>query len=658
MASTSTRSIAISPPSSQPFQCQVCSSRFTRHENLKRHAALHSRSSSNASIPCHLCPATFSRADLRHRHMKRKHLDHMEKTSRGGNSPQSDVQRHAPTPPSQTSDAEVDAGQLFRQASTGDDTINLSSSLPSDLGDPQMLATSFSSQASMLLGPTASQLAGVNFLEPSCNLNMSNPPSAMSLLNFSLDQGSPERLLYGSIDLNQGHNDWLPTTNQITQGCQLYFKHVSHFLPFLHQPTFDSTSIPSHLLLSMLCIAYQYGVDPDRSDQQGSGVNLSERCYHRARDLVSGDDNGPDSSTSTLPLVQSLLLLEVYAMMYLCGNHSAYGLKTHTRMISLARSSGLSIPLPTELTSKPPCLNSLWHTFIEAESHKRTLFAAHQIDTLWYQFLSIPRQFSHLEIKHELPCPQDQWAAPSAAEWAHKRLVAVVPGPPVQYPDAVRLFLSLASDPSSFPSFDPYGAINVTQFLASSAQETSGWSAMTGMISTERLEPLRKSLDALGPVVQSEEESEQGNWPRGALCEATWQSAMIDVRIWSPSHTCGIVGGTMDAVLQQTTYLAPSCEFLCESNTAQVIKPHIDWFLTYLDSPIVPDSEAPWIMLYAFKAFVIAWQLIKGSTLGTMQVVGVEDGDTNGALEWARRAFGRRQQWQLGKIIMTCLDTL
>ncbi|KAG5802258.1 hypothetical protein H9Q74_013343 [Fusarium xylarioides] len=582
----------------------------------------------------------------------------MEKTSRAGNSPQSDLQRHAPTPPSQTSEAEVDSDQLFRQASAGDDSINLSSSLPSDLDDPQMLATSFSSQASMLLGPTASQLAGVNFLEPSCNLNMSNSPSGMCLLNFSLDQGSPERLLYGSIDLNQGQNDWLPTTSQITQGCQLYFKHVSHFLPFLHEPTFDSTSIPGHLLLSMLCIAYQYGVDPDRTDQQGSGVSLSERCYHRARDLVSGDDNGPDESTRTLSLIQSLILLEVYAMMYLCGNHSAYGLKTHTRMISLARSSGLSIPLPTELTSKTPCLNSLWRTFIEAESHKRTLFAAHQIDTLWYQFLSIPRQFSHLEIKHELPCPQDQWEAPSAAEWAHKRLVAVVPGPPVQYPDAVRLFLSLASDPSSFPSFDPYGAINITQFLASSAQETSGWSAMTGMISTERLEPLRKSLEALGPVVQAEEESEQGNWPRGALCEATWQSAMIDVRIWSPSHTCGIVGGTMDAVLQQTTYLAPSCEFLCESNTAQVIKPHIDWFLTYLDSPIVPDSEAPWIMLYAFKAFVIAWQLIKGSTLGTMQVVGVEDGDTDGALEWARRVFGRRQQWQLGKIIMTCLDTL
>lgn len=58
--------------------------------------------------------------------------------------------------------------------------------------------------------------------------------------------------------------------------------------------------------------------------------------------------------------------------------------------------------------------------FIKSESHKRTLFAVHQIDALLYQFLSIPRSLSHLEIKHELPCPDGCWAAPSAAEWAYQ----------------------------------------------------------------------------------------------------------------------------------------------------------------------------------------------------------------------------------------------
>ncbi|CAF3429547.1 unnamed protein product [Fusarium graminearum] len=689
MASTNALPIVFSPlsqpgPSSQPFRCQVCSSRFTRHENLKRHTALHSRSSGNASIPCHLCPATFSRSDLRHRHMKRKHLDQMEKASR--RKQQRDLQ--ALTPPSQADEGVVAHQPRQGQASTDDDgsnlpstgwpgsrdirtdTANLCSSLPSDSGNnhhPQKVANSSQSQfipdGSVNIEPTIlstidSQLLNFDFLEPSSNhqsSHMSTSPFGTSLLSFNLDQGSPERLLYGSIDLTQSQIDWHPSNMQIKTGCELYFKHVSHFLPFLHRPTFNSTDITSHLLLGMLCIGYQYDEDPDCNNQQGSGVELSERCFHRARALVSGEKYRTDGSTHNLSIVQSYLLLEIYAMMYLCGNHSAYGLKTHSKMISLARSSGLSLPIPSEPTATSD-LDSLWHTCIASESQKRTLFAAHQIDTLWYQFLSIPRQFSHLEIKHELPCPEDQWMASSAAEWAHKKLVTSMSGSAVQYPDAIRRFLSSPSDLSSLPAFDPYGAINITHFLISSVQEVSGWCTMTGMISMERLEPLRTSLQALGAFIHSD--LEHGNLSRGALCKASWESAMIEVRVWSPSHTSGIVGGTMDAFLQHSTYLPPSCEFLCESNTAKAIKPHIDWFLAYLDAPIVPDSEAPWIMLYAFKAFIIAWQLVQGSTLGSMEVVGVQDGDDDGALEWAKRVFGRRRRWQLGKIIMTCLDTL
>ncbi|KAF4993150.1 hypothetical protein FGRMN_6635 [Fusarium graminum] len=381
---------------------------------------------------------------------------------------------------------------------------------PPALADPM-------SMGSMMLDTSDSQLFGIDFLEPP-NIHQSSHMSASApgtgLLNFSLHQESLENLLYGSVDISQGQNDWYPSTTQITQDCQF--------------------CVPDHLLFSMLCLAYQHDQDPDRIDQEGSG-------------------------------------------------------------------------------------------------------------------------FSHLEIKYDLPSPKDQWTAPSAAEWAHNKLVSITPGPPVQYPDAIRYFLSDKSeDLSSFPPFDPYGAINITYFLVSSAQKISGWCTMTGMISTERLEPLQKSLDTLGPIACSGSKQLVSS----ALCEATWQSAMIEVRMWSPSHTGGIVGGTMDAVLQQLTYLAPSCELLCETSTAKGIKSHIAWFLAYLDAPVVPDSEAPWVVLYAYKAFMIAWQLIQGTTLGLMRNVGIEDGDTEGALEWARMVFGRRQRWQLGKIIMKCLDTL
>lgn len=307
-------------------------------------------------------------------------------------------------------------------------------------------------------------------------------------------------------------------------------------------------------------------------------------------------------------------------------------------------------------------LDSMWRQFIQAESHKRTLFAVHQIDALWYQFLSIPRSLSHLELKHDLPCPEVCWTAPSSAQWAHQQLLGRHSGPSSQYVDAVRRFLSPdPSDLDSFPAFDPYGAINIAQFLISSAREITGWSTMTGRLSMERLDPLNSSLVALRPFI-CPPRAATANPPAScaALCEATWEMAMIELQMWSPTHTGGIVEGSVDAVLKQSTYLAPSCEFFLESDNAKAIQPHVNWFLRYLDTTLAPDafSEPPWIVLYAYKAFLITWQLVRGGLPGAMHVVGVRDVDVEAALGWATKVFQRRQHRQLGKIIMACLNLL
>lgn len=475
----------------------------------------------------------------------------------------------------------------------------------------------------------------------------------MSLTSFSLDQPMPDSLL--PLDLPQIEDDWFPSEAQVLRGCHYFFLNVSHYVPFIHQPTFDASQLPPYLLLSMLCLGYQHCENPESGDQHGSGVSLSVRCFHRARVLMACDEESTDDAARNISMVQAYLLLQIHAMMYLCGTDSSYGLKTHSRMISLARAGGLMQPMPAE-TAATHDLDSLWREFVKAESHKRTLFAVHQIDALWYQFLSIPRSLSHLEVKHDLPCPVDYWTASTSVEWAHRQLVGRNPASSVPYPDAVRCFLSSEADVKTIPAFDPYGAINITQFLTSSAREISGWSTMTGRLSTERLEPLRSSLLALGPFVHSPPET--ANATHTALYEATWETAMIEVQMWSPSHTGGIVEGSMDAVLHQMTYLAPSRELLCEPSTAESIQPHVDWFLRYLDATLVPDSEAPWITLYAFKAFMIAWQLTLGGMAGSMRAVDVPDGDIEGCLAWARKAFGRRERWQLGKIVLACLDAL
>lgn len=107
---------------------------------------------------------------------------------------------------------------------------------------------------------------------------------------------------------------------------------------------------------------------------------------------------------------------------------------------------------------------------------------------------------------------------------------------------------------------------------------------------------------------------------------------MIELQMWSPIHTGGIIESSMDAVLQQLTEYAPSYEFLCESRIINLVQPHVDSFPRYLDATVIPDTEVPWVVLYAYKAFMIVWQLVRNGIVGSMQVVGVQDGDTPAAL--------------------------
>ena len=134
---------------------------------------------------------------------------------------------------------------------------------------------------------------------------------------------------------------------------------------------------------------------------------------------------------------------------------------------------------------------------------------------------------------------------------------------------------------------------------------------------------------------------------------------MLELQIWSPSHTGGIIKSSIDTMLQQATDLAPSaCEFLCEAETAKSFQSHVDWFLAYLDRTVDVEGEAPWVALYAYKAFLVAWQLVRGGVSGAMQTVGVRDGDAAGAVEWARKVFSRRERWGVGRVIGNCLDRL
>lgn len=701
----------------QPFQCSICQRRFTRNENLKRHATLHSRIHGAADLACDVCHVTFSRPDLHHRHMKRKHPEQDDQRlakRRQSNQTSSRPKTNLGSPPSEDhSSSSVSPGGSDHVWSpnhrSGDGDLELNyDNWQSELRrrshyidhakDMNFVDSSahmrFSAdechsfiipimqqqqQQSGQHAPylnhfpdTTSSLEQSMLSRSLCDNNTDHmsdkrypfiSPEHTAAIPISIDENfsrhNPDKFMVNDSLASVG-DSFYPSGSQVSQGIQLYFDHILHFVPFIHKPSFDATRASRLLILSMLSLAYQHGEDPARNNEEGSGMTLSSRCFRQARILLESAEKNErdDCSKESISTIQAHLLLQICATMYLCGRYSEYGLQMHSKMIILARSQGLMQPIPVD-SSATTDLDSLWQKFVAAESQKRTLFAIHQIDALWYQFFSIPRSLSHLEIKHDLPCPEDLWTASSSAQWAHRQLLGRhVPGSAMQYADAVRYFLSSDKNLTSLPAFDPYGAINIAQFLISSAREITGWSTMTGRLSMERLEPITSSLVALDPYIRPPqpmtEINETQNTP-ATLCEATWEMAMIELQIWSPLHTGGIVGGSVDAVLKIATDMAPSSEVLFESGTVQ---PHIDWFLRYLEATVAPNSEPPWVTFYAYKAFLVAWQLVNGGLAGAMQVVGVHDGDLKGATTWAKKVFQRRERWQLGKLIMACLDTL
>ena len=692
----------------QPFECDVCHSRFTRHENLKRHSELHTRPKGDTSFACRLCRTTFSRRDLRDRHVKRKHPGHEEekpaKVARRntvtlvGQAPRGSVPKHPsirePSTPPLTEQNDMiprewdtgayldigigswDTGLPHVSPSSGPGYVAMRTSIPS-LGNAIDVLNEPGVNEVNLSNSLPEQLSHANlafaengtYMDISSNghnqhrprqfsapvvggTGLSTPSPGSSCDGANLHSGLAEGL--SPKDLPYLRSGWHPSAVQVERGLELYFAHVSHFIPFLHRPTLDPACIPTYLIISILSLAYQYAEDPMNPGELGSGEKLSLLCFHRARVLVASEEEVEDDLSHNLALVQTLLLLEVCAMLYICGKISTQGLKMHSRMISIARSAGL-MRISSPATAGTKDLDSMWREAIKAESHKRTILAAHQIDALWYQFLSIPRCLSHLEVKQDLPCPENCWNTSTAADWAHQQLLQSHTRP-VQYTEAVRLFLSRSPDVDAIPQFDPYGAINIAQFLLSSAREVSGWSTMTGQVSLERFEPLRASLVALAPFICPRGDAVTN--PYAATRAATWEMAMIELNIWSPSHTGGIVESSVDGVLSHSTYLALSSELPFGSDILASIQPHLDYFLRHLDALDNGTSEAPWLDLYAYKAFLLAWQLVRGGLPSVMHAVGIQDNDAAGAVSWMRNIFSKKRSSRIREMIIGSLDVL
>lgn len=171
---------------------------------------------------------------------------------------------------------------------------------------------------------------------------------------------------------------------------------------------------------------------------------------------------------------------------------------------------------------------------------------------------------------------------------------------------------------------------------------------------------------------------------------------MIELCLWSQSHTGGLVEDSLDGALAAASvaFLALfnySCTILLirsamlistnpvpiSPEIAESLEPHLSWMILYLQrtsddtdpSRAAIAREPPWVSVYLFKACLVAWQVL-GMGIGvldrTMVVLGWSGGGKGAVqaqaqgffVEWMKEVFGRREVWGVGMAVQRGLREL
>ncbi|KAI4168429.1 MAG: hypothetical protein LQ343_006438 [Gyalolechia ehrenbergii] len=274
----------------------------------------------------------------------------------------------------------------------------------------------------------------------------------------------------------------LPSTQDLQRYIAAYIKYFHPHLPFLHIPSlsFDSPDFTEiiqpasghfgygqsgiaggagSLVLAMAAIGAFYEYDTAASKnlfemaKKMIQLYLEERRKADMSAAVSGTQVGYESSAQNTPLwlVQAMLLNVIYG--HNCGDKTAAGIATThcAALISLARAAELAGPfpgIPPQSESKPqegftcandvqmssenidseryeqqqhytsPKIYSEWQNWRTTEERKRTLYAIFILSSLLVTSYNHAPALMNSEIRLDLPCDEELWAAETAEAWA------------------------------------------------------------------------------------------------------------------------------------------------------------------------------------------------------------------------------------------------
>ena len=269
----------------------------------------------------------------------------------------------------------------------------------------------------------------------------------------------------------------LPSTYDLQRYVAAYIQYFHPHLPFLHvsslsfdSPVFTSSIRVSSghsgyghpgimggggaLILAMAAIGafYEYETTASKDLFEMAKKMINTYLEERRRVDISAQMNNstgePPGQTTPLWLVQAMLLNVIYG--HNCGDKTSAGIASTlcAALVSLARAAELAVPTvahsthasglsirPTEIemglteetsglwsntqpfTTTDP--SSEWCEWKMAEERKRTLYAIFILSSLLVSAYNHAPAMMNSEIRLDLPCDEELWAADSAESWQY-----------------------------------------------------------------------------------------------------------------------------------------------------------------------------------------------------------------------------------------------
>ncbi|KAL6710992.1 hypothetical protein ACN47E_006867 [Coniothyrium glycines] len=205
-----------------------------------------------------------------------------------------------------------------------------------------------------------------------------------------------------------------------------YWYHFHPQLPILHKPTFNASTCPELLLLSIMCLGAScldksYGHETTQACAQLSNF----LAWHLRWELFMDADFRPPAK---LWIFQGLLLLEVFEKMYSTRPlHERAHIHHATTLTLMRRGSSL---IGRSAMDSPPSVkdgksnsggtahtpDEWWNHWITNEATRRAAFAAFVMDSIHATMFGHSAVMVAHEMRLPLPCDEALWSATSSSE--------------------------------------------------------------------------------------------------------------------------------------------------------------------------------------------------------------------------------------------------